>query len=107
MSGSNPTGATPSGGGGPRFSCGKLHFKTPLNSPNATVIKTLKKDDELDVKLQGPNGPVVVEKKGAVAGSITSSYLIHLIKCMQGGHAYIAIVMGINGGICDVEVRAK
>jgi ribosomal protein S1 len=86
--------------------CAKLNVKTTLNSPVPKVLSTLKKDDVLDVSLQGKKGPLVaVTAGGDVAGSITSSQLAKLIECIQDGYTFVAVVLRVDKGMCEVEVR--
>ena len=109
-----------SGGGGDiRFDgpgdnspdCEALSFTTPLNSPVPAVVKTLKKDDRLEVqKVVSPKGIVrveVVSPKGQVAGSITSVQLVQLISCIDGGHEYVAVVTNTpGGGLVNLRIQS-
>lgn len=102
------------GGGGGGFSppsgtdCQLLVLRTTLNSPDHSVVSTLKKGSELDIEVTGKRGPVVVKDSlGNIAGSITSQQLLDLIKCIDDGNIYVAIVRDISGGKVDVEIRIK
>lgn len=100
------------GGGGSTpddiVDCASISFKTILNSPNSSVIAQLKPSDILKLKLKSPTGPLVaITKEGKEAGSITSAMLARLIECITGGHKYIAKVIEIDGGKCEVHVSAE
>src|SRR5205823_14012429 len=102
-----------SGGGGgdigPEIgtpACAKLILRNPLNSPVAKVISKLEKDDVLDLSLRSPKGPLVaVTADGEEAGSITSSALARLIQCILDGYEFVALVLRVDKGLCEVEVR--
>jgi hypothetical protein len=102
--GGGPIGPTPPG----PMDCDSLVFKTVLNSPKAAVIAKLKPKDWLDLDLQDEEGPVVAITEAAeIAGSITAPHLTDLIRCMNAGHEYVAQVLSVNGGRCEVQVRPK
>jgi hypothetical protein len=81
--------------------------RTPLNSPNSTVLATLRVGDILNVVyVPGPPQRLVAEQShGVIAGSITSPSMLQIIQCIQRGYAYVAEVMSIRGAICEVTVR--
>jgi hypothetical protein len=100
------------GGGGPSppsgIDCARLVIRTPLNSPNQSVVAKLKKNDQLSIEVQGARGPVVAkDSSGQIAGSITAQSLLDLIRCINDGYEYIAIVRDVSGGKVDVEIRPK
>lgn len=102
------------GGGGGGLSpssgvdCARLVIRTTLNSPDPKVVGKLKKGDQLSIEVQGTRGPVVVKNSaGQVAGSITAQQLLDLIKCIDDGYEYVAIVREVAGGKVDVEIRPK
>lgn len=107
MSGSGSIG----GGGGAADAtedCANLFEQTTLNSPNPAVITQLKPGDILALHLQTPRGPVIaVTDGGDTAGSITSAILARLITCLDAGHQFIALVLAVQGGACDVEIRPR
>jgi hypothetical protein len=83
---------------------------TALNSPNRTVVSTLRTGDLLTLVFQvGPPQRLVAEQsRGVVAGSITSPSMLHIIQCItQGGHTYVAEVLSVRGAICQVRVRPR
>lgn len=100
------TGAGGGGSGGGRLlKCPNIKFTAVLNSPQPNVLNTLKIGDILSVSIQsGSSISVVVTSNKGIAGSITGQYLSDLISCMQNGYEYVAKVVSINGGKCDVEV---
>ena len=115
-----PTGSTESpgsksgsgGGGGGGGTSGEpcdITELTTLNSPDRTVVSTLRTGDVLDVRLHaGPPRQLVAVANSAVAGSITSPKSAQIIQCIsQKGRAYVAEVRSIRGGLCQIEVRPQ
>lgn len=106
MSGSGGSG----GGGGDGINdCASLHFNTTLNSPDPDVISDLSEGDVLEVKRPDPDNRrvVAVTEDDRTAGSITSSQQTNLVACMESGVTFIARVVKVNGGACDIEVRPE
>lgn len=101
-----------SGGGGgyyePGSGCEGLVEKTVLNSPVATVLARLKAEDRLllEVKTNKGNKIVVAVSKKQVAGSITIARLPVLIKCIESGHGFVAIVISVKSGRCEVQIES-
>lgn len=89
--------------------CETLRETTTLNSPQKVVIASLKAGDLLEVTLtkQGKAPVVIALHQGQVAGTITSSIVQKLAECIDGGHNYVAEVIGLQGGACKVQIRAK
>ena len=99
------------GGGGkePPDPCNIVETTT-LNSPNCTVVATLRTGDLLTLVFQaGPPQRLVAEQSpGVVAGSITAPSMLQIIQCIsQGGYAYVAEVLSVRGAICQVRVRPR
>jgi hypothetical protein len=97
------------GGGVPPEPCNIVETTT-LNSPNRTVVATLRTGDLLTVVFQaGPPQRLVAEQSpGVIAGSITSPSMLQIIQCItQGGHAYVAEVLSVRGAICQVRVQPR
>jgi hypothetical protein len=98
------------GGGGelPTAPC-NIHQTTALNSPNRTVITGLRTGDILDVVFQpGPPQKLLANtSSGATAGSITSSLMPQIIRCIQDGYSYVAEVVSVQGAVCQVQIRPQ
>lgn len=104
----SPTPATPSktkkvGGGGGGGDGGldtcALSFTTPLNSPDAAVVGTLKDGDKLQVDVRKgtpfPSVVCIVPSTGKVAGALaTATEIPDLIDCHAAGNRYEAKVVG-------------
>lgn len=90
-------------------SCQDFVDKTSLTSPKAPV-KQLKVGDRLRVELQpikaGGNTVIAITEKKETAGAITSTKTPRLIKCLEEGHKYIAVVLSISGGQCTIEIKS-
>lgn len=105
----NTGGGTGGGGGGAPSPCDIIETTT-LNSPNRTVISTLRIGDVLDVVFQsGPPQRLIAQQTvGAIAGSITSPSMMQIIQCITTHQVdYVAEVVSIRGAVCQVTVRVK
>jgi hypothetical protein len=94
------------GGSDTSSNCASLDQTVTLNSPNASVIKTLTAGDRLNIELQG-SSVVALTQSGAIAGSITFAGIASLKRCLQKGHAYIATVIQVIKGNCEVRIRPQ
>lgn len=105
-----PASKTPKGGGGgggdPNDACA-IFERTRLNSPDKTVLATLRVNDVLKLELKDgrPVLLLAVDSRGRTAGSITSPKLPQIIACIRQGRAYEAEVQTLNGAICEVQIR--
>lgn len=98
-------------GGDGVIDCANLFIRsTTLASPDAAVLRTLRVGNELDLRADEPRGPLLAvtrTRPPRTAGSITSARLARLLQCIADGYHYVAIVLRVEGGICDVEVRPR
>ena len=115
MSGSSGGG----GGGGdgrglppgkPGDNCEKLDVPTLLNSPVPKVVASLKKGDRLDVVLK-KTGSITrleaVDSNGKVAGSLTPNELLQIVRCIEDGHEYVAVLTADPaGGAAKVRIQS-
>lgn len=94
--------------GGDGVECAAFYKNIPLMSPDSTVVNGLKIGDELAFEIWEADGKkgLHVRHKGEVAGSVTKN-AAQLIRCIQGGHTYTAIVTSIDGGSVTLEARMK
>lgn len=105
-----PAPSKPKGGGGgggdPSDDC-DIRERTRLNSPDRTVLSTLRVGDVLKLRLE--NGPPVVllalDPRGRPAGSITSPMLPQIVQCIRRGRTYEAEIQALNGAVCEVQIR--
>lgn len=107
---SGPSGSDSDWVNEPTDDCAKLSEITTLNSPDKDVLKTIKKNDELEIRLRPSEKSVIVEAlhKGKVAGTITSSVIQRLAECMENNFKYVAEVIDeVKGGACKVRVHSK
>jgi hypothetical protein len=107
---SSGAGGAPGGAGvAPQDPCNIVEA-TILNSPDRTVISTLRAGDVLEVAfLSGPPQRLVARtQNGAIAGSITSPSMPQIIQCItQRNVAYVADVTAVTGGMCAVSIRPQ
>lgn len=105
-----PKGGSEDGGGAaPPDPC-NITETTTLNSPNRTIVASLRVGDILAIVFQaGPPQRLVAEQSpGVIAGSITAPSMLQIIQCItQGGYAYVAEVLSIRGAICQVRIRPR
>lgn len=109
--GSGETGGSGDDDGGlpPNDPCAVAERAT-LNSPNRTVLGTLRAGDVLDVAyLPGPPRILVAQtSRGSIAGSITSPSMLRLIQCIsQRNREYVAEILTIRGALCEVQIRPR
>jgi hypothetical protein len=80
-----------------------------VNSPDRTVLATVRVGDALDVHYeQGPPKQLLVRTaNGAILGSLTSPSLPQIIQCSAQGYQYAAVITGIQGGMCNVQIQPK
>ena len=83
--------------------------KTNLNSVDRNVLSTIRLGQILEVVFEiGPPRRLVAQAPAGIVGAITSPSMPQIIQCItQGNHAYVAEVLSIRGGICEVEIRPR
>lgn len=101
-----PNGGMGGGGAGSTDPC-IIEEVTSLNSVIAAVLRNVRPTDLLDVVfLPGPPQRLVAQdRNGNTAGSITSRSMLQIIECIQGGRQYVAEVLSIQGGTCQIRVK--
>lgn len=80
---------------------------TNLNSVDRDVLKSVQIGSELAVVFQAgpPQRLVATTGGGAIVGSITSTSMLQIIQCIQGGVVYTATVVTIRGAVCQVRIQ--
>ncbi|WP_152554303.1 hypothetical protein [Burkholderia sp. A1] len=79
---------------------------TSLNSVDAVVLRNVRVGDTLPVVfIAGPPRLVVQDHQRNNVGAITSRSLLTIIQCIQDGRNYVADVLLVSGGLCNVKVR--
>jgi len=98
-----------SGGGDGGADCASLRARTLLNSPVPKVLETLQKDQvlTLDLLTHGPHPIVVARADQEIAGSITFSGVAKLVGCMREGWKFIGLVISVDDGECELEIRLR
>jgi hypothetical protein len=102
-----------SGGGGESSpDCGSLIVETTINSPVSAVVASLTKGERLTVEIHvganGVNSLVAKNGAGLVAGSLTPPDLLKILKCIQNGFQYVAIVLNdVAGAVVRVRIQAS
>ncbi len=88
--------------------CTTLVIRTKLASPVRQVVDEINIGDLLNVVLSPPSGPVsIVTQGGKTAGAILPMDLNALIECISDGHEYVAKVIEINMGNCEILIKHK
>lgn len=80
---------------------------TSLNSVSPAALRNVGAGTVLNVVFMAgpPQRLVAQDNAGQVVGSITSRSMLQIIECIQNGRRYVAEVLGIQGGSCQVRVR--
>ena len=100
------------GGEMPRFAnndpnyCISLVIKTNLASVDTEVLKDTNVNETLPVAAQSIDGPVVVLKDGSVLGTVLSGHLMELLNCINNDTEYQAVILKIDGAVCQVMISA-
>jgi hypothetical protein len=99
------------GGGGVNggTDCASFFARTSLNSPDPVVLPDLKSNDILELQMPDPAIPriIAVAPDGRTAGSITMGRQAALAACIREGFEYVARVVAVSGGNCEVEIRPR
>jgi len=89
-------------------SCDDLVINTNLASPRTEVVTHLEPGNILDIRLEGDQGPIVaVDGNGNVAGSIISREQLRLLSCIVAGTQFVAEILSIINGQCQVQIRTR
>ncbi|RKP46983.1 hypothetical protein D7S89_16700 [Trinickia fusca] len=80
---------------------------TSLNSVSPAALRNVGPGTLLEVVFMAgpPQRLVAQDNTGQIVGSITSRSMLQFIECIQSGRRYVAEVLGIQGGSCQVRVR--
>lgn len=108
MSGSGGSGGE--SGGWPEsgdVDCEGLDFETNLSSLQPEVVRQLREGLVLDVGLDSERARVVVTHESRVVGTITGANLGPLLRCLQQGHEFEAVLNSVDGGDVRVQVRSR
>ena len=84
--------------------------KAPLNSPQPAVVSKLAVGDILAVVLNTTGPRPVLEahsREYGLAGAFTHRGHLNIIRCIQAGHSYRAIVLHVVGGSVDVRIEPR
>lgn len=101
-----------SGGGGPYGGSSSdaggcdIVEQVPLNSVQGAVLPGLTVQDQLAVEVRD-GALVAVTQANEVAGSLTPSSLARLLRCIEQGREYVAIILRIEGALVELEIRPK
>lgn len=103
-----PNAAGVNGGTGGNVDSCAIEEVTSLNSVNPAALRGIRAGVVLDVAfIPGPSRLVAQDAAGNIVGSITSRSMLQFIQCIQSGRQYVAEVLGVHGGTCNVKVRLK
>ena len=107
MSGQPPGAGIPSiNRPNPNEDCRGLVINTNLRSPQATILQNLKKGDLLIIQTASDQGPLqAFDADGNLAGNIISREQAKLLDCIIRGTEYMAEILSIENGQCDIQIR--
>ena len=87
--------------------CEDLVIVANLASPQVAVIDGLNEGDILTIVAASDQGPVqALNEQNQVAGTIFTREQVRLLNCINAGNVYIAEVLSIDNGQCQVQIRA-
>ena len=103
------------GGNSPSFnipsqndSCENIIINTNLASPQAIVIANLTVGNRLNIIAATDQGPIqALDGNGQIAGNIISREQIRLLNCIRQGTVYVADIIEIDNGQCQVQIHSK
>lgn len=84
--------------------CKGLVFTTSLTSPVVSVIVNTKVGEVLSIELVSPSSLQVVNANGVLVGSLLTAQRDNIVDCINKGFEFIATVVRINGGNCDLRI---
>jgi hypothetical protein len=90
--------------------CERVYRGVSLSSPKRNILSKLKVGDRLNLEIRTYKDSFVVfavTASGEDAGTVISSSNVQIIKCIQQGYIYVAIVKTLDGGDCTLEIRMK
>lgn len=94
------------GGGAPTdVPCDQLTFQARLQSPQLNVVSLLELGDELAIDLTDDPAVQATNDQG-LAGHVTTR-LPDLIRCINSGFEFIAIVDEVDGGNVVLTIKPK
>ena len=104
-----------SGGGIPSINrpdenddCQGLVINTNLSTPQAAIISNLKSGEILSIHAASEQGPIqAITEDGIVAGTIISREQVRLLSCINKGTNFIAEVLLVKNGQCQVQISAE
>jgi hypothetical protein len=100
------------GGGGERppvnsIDCRAIVIKTSIVSPDPDVLATLNESDDLKIVLHSATGPLMaLTDNNQVLGAVFTNSPTMLIQCINEGTDYIATILNIDGGECQILIKA-
>lgn len=92
-----------------RTPCDQLQFDATVASPQPSVVQQLQPGDELDVDHRVSDGTraiVLLTADGNLAGALTTR-TADLLRCLQAGFEFVAVVRSVDGGAVHVHVQPK
>lgn len=87
-------------------SCASLIINTNLATPQADVINNLNVGDVLHINALTDQGPIQALHDGQLAGNIVSREQIRLLACLIKGVPFVADVIEIDNGQCQVRIHS-
>lgn len=97
-------------GGGRNTPCHSIVERAHVSSPDPEVLKTIAIGTILDLEIDTSTTPLllVIVPDGRTLGSVVPSRMARIVSCiLDEGVEYMAVVLHIDGGFVQVEIRAK
>lgn len=95
-------------GSGGTSRCKSISEELRVQSPNPSILATVEKDDILTVSASNGKAPIILLDNSAnTVGSILPSSGASLLKCINEGYTYRALVLSKTKGICVVRLYSE
>lgn len=89
-------------------SCENLVLITNVASPRADVLSSLNIGDILDVTIVSDQGPIqFLDVDGNIVGNLVSREQVRLLQCIIGGTSFVAEILQLDKGQCNVKIYAE
>jgi hypothetical protein len=88
----------------------KTHYGgATLVSPKANVLRRLNVGDRLDVVVIEQNDRPILcaDKGGTLAGAVSHKSALQIIKCINKGYRYVAVITKLEGADCTLDIRME
>jgi hypothetical protein len=90
--------------------CSTLRFRTTLSSPQSDVVPHVSESDRLLIDLETINEVLIISARteaGELVGSVAGDSVHALLRCLQQGAEFQAIVLSVMDMVVDVQIEQR